>query len=176
VADSRSTAPPTISVDRLRRTRLLRRGFFAFICLVLLAAALGRLGVHTTTAEASGGGYELSVTYDDITRSGLAANLSIEIRRSGAALPATVTVATGSSYGDSFDLNGVDPEPEETYTTEDRVVQKFRAPPGGDVMTIGIDQRVQPGVQFTRVKGEVALVDDSGNDVVSVRLSTFVMP
>ena len=177
MADSRSTAPPPVSDDRVRRARLLRRVFFAFICLILLAAVLGRLGVHTRTVTATSGGYELTVTYDDITRAGLATNLSMEIRRAGGgALPATVSVAMSSSYGANFDLNGVDPQPEESFTTEDRSVQRFKAPPGGDVMTVEIDQRVQPGVQWKRVKGEVAVVDEGGRDLVSVSLSIFVLP
>ena len=156
---------------------MARRAFFVLICLLLLAAALGRVGVHTKTASASGGGYELTVTYDDITRSGLAANLSIEIRRTGGGgFGDTIDVAMSGSYGDNFDLNGIDPEPQSVFTTADRVVQQFQTPPRGDTMTITIDQRVQPGVQLKRAKAEVAVLDENGNDLVSVRFSTFVMP
>jgi hypothetical protein len=106
----------------------------------------------------------------------LAGNMNIEIRRTAGPLPETLDLAMTSSYGDIFDVNGIDPEPTEAYTTEDRVVQRFQAPPGGSAMTVSIDARVQPGVQWHKAKGEVAILDGSGNDLVSVRLSTFVMP
>ena len=177
MADPRSTAPPTVPLARVRRARLLRRVFFAVICLILLAAVLGGLGVHTRTATASGGGYELSVTFDDITRSGLPGNMGIEIRRTGGGpWPPTIDVSMTSSYGDILDTNATDPEPVESYTTGERTVQRFSTPPAGDTMTVSVDARVQPGVQWHRARGEVAILDDAGRDAVTVKISTFVMP
>jgi hypothetical protein len=174
VAESRSTAPSDVSIRRIKAARATRRLFFLSICAVLVASALELTGVRSDEVSASGGGYELQVAYDDITRGGLAANLTIEIRREGGFRNA-VSLAITSKYLDIFDVNGVDPEPLGATSDADRVVQMFQAPERGDVMAVGIDARVQPGIQLERVKGTVAIVEN-GQDVVSVELKTLVLP
>jgi hypothetical protein len=152
----------------------MRRVFFVLICGILVAAVLGRLGAHAKEVRASGGGYELAVTYDDIARSGLPGNIAIEIRRQGG-FGGSVTVSITSKFLDVFDMNGLDPEPVGATTTGEDLIQTFETPTTGDTMEISIDARVQPGIQLHRAEGEVSILEN-GRPIVSVPVRTFVMP
>lgn len=175
MAESRSTAPPDVSIRRLRWARFLRRVFFVLICAIVVSGALDLLGVKSAEATGSGGGYDLTVTYDERTRPGLATTFEIEIRREGG-FPGAVTVSMTSSYFDNFDFNGVDPEPLGGTSTAEEVVMYFEAPRTGDTMTIGFDARVQPNVQLRRAKATVSVLDDAGRPVASARVETLVLP
>ncbi len=175
MAESRGTAPQEVSVHRIRRARSLRRAFFVAICVVLLAGAFNVFGVQSASRSASGGGFELEVSYDKVTRPGLATSIEVEVRRAGG-FDGPVSVAFTSSYFDALDLNGVDPEPASGTSTPTEVVMTFETPRRGDAMAIGFDARVQPTVQLRRLRATVSVLDASGAPVVSVPLSTFVMP
>ena len=84
-------------------------------------------------------------------------------------------MAVTSSYFDAFDENGLDPDPAESTSDGERSIWKFEPPPG-DVMTVSFDARIEPGVQLTRVKGEVSVLDPSGADVVTADFRTLVLP
>jgi hypothetical protein len=159
----------------VRRGRLGRRIFAVVLVVFLGLGLLGLYGVRTKDARATGGGYEMTVTYTSVSRPGLATPWSVEIRRPGGFGDDQVTVAVTSSYFDAFDENGLDPDPAESYSDGERTVWRFEPPPG-DVMTVSFDARIEPGVQLTRVKGTVAVLDASGADAVSVDFRTLVLP
>jgi hypothetical protein len=175
VAESRSTAPPEISIRRIRWARFLRRVFFLLICGILVAGAMDVFGPKSGEATGSGGGYELTVTYDERSRPGLATSLEVELKRDGG-FPGSVAVSFTSDYFDILDLNGVDPEPLGGTSTENEEILYFEAPKTGDTMTIGFDARIQPDVQVKRVKATVTVLNDAGQPLALARIETLVMP
>jgi hypothetical protein len=172
---SQSTLPPPPDIKAVRRGRFGRRLFTAALVLFLALGMLGLYGVRTGETTASGGGYELTVTYTKITRPGLATPWAVEVRHPGGFGDELVTVAATSSYFDAFDENGFDPDAAESTSDGERSIGKFDPPPG-DVMTVSFDARIEPGVQLSRIKGEVSVLDASGDDVVTADFKTLVLP
>lgn len=75
----RSTAPEPVPLSRIRRWRGGRRLFAAVLIAFLAAGLVGWLGVRSSTVAASGGGYDLSLTYASISRPGLITPWRLEI-------------------------------------------------------------------------------------------------
>ena len=172
--ESTSTLPEELPLSRLRRARAARRLFFVLLCLLLLAAFAGVLGVRTGEATASGGGYQVSVTHPSVIRPGLATHVTIELRRERG-FPGVVTLAVASSYLDIFDENGLDPDPVQAATDDERVIWTFDPPPEGDTMTVSLDVRIEPGVQLKRAEGTVEVLEN-GHAVATVDFRTLVLP
>ncbi|MEA2829020.1 MAG: hypothetical protein QOG43_3459 [Actinomycetota bacterium] len=170
-----STLPPPPDIRSVRRGRFGRRIFTVALVVFLGLGLVGLYGVRTGSTEAKGGGYEVTVTYAKITRPGLATPWSMEIRHPGGFGDEMVTVAVASSYFDAFDENGFAPDPVESSNDGERDIWRFQ-PPSGDVMTLSFDARIEPGVQLTRLKGEVSVLDPAGAEVVTARFRTVVMP
>jgi hypothetical protein len=166
------TAPEEPNLLRSRRSRALRRLFMIVLAGVLALGLTGWLGVRTGIATARGGGYELTVTYGQVTRPGLATPWSLEIRHPGG-FDGPVTVSTNSRYLDLFDENGFDPQPSQSTATSDTVIWEFEAP-DGDTLGVSLDARLEPGAQWGR-PGETSVLVD-GKPVVTVKYKTWVMP
>ncbi len=172
-----TTYPPPPDIHAMRRGRLGRRLFTAALVVFLGLGLLGAYGVRTREARATGGGYEVTVTYARVSRPGLATPWSVEIRRPGGFGSGPVRVAVTSSYFDAFDENGLDPDPASSYSDGEWTVWEYGTPPPpGDVMTVSFDARIEPGVQLTTVRGAMAVLDTTGADVVGVDFRTFVLP
>ncbi len=172
---STPTEPAPTDVARQIRARTARRVFVSLLALFVLGGALDLYGVRTKTRSASGGGYELSVTYGSVSRPGLATPFSFEVRRPGG-FPDGLTVAARSSYFDAYDENGFSPSPEGETADGERTIWQF-GPSSADIMTVSLDARIEPGVQITRVKGRVeVLAGPDGPAAVAVSFSTLVMP
>nr|MDT0666122.1 hypothetical protein [Micromonospora sp. DSM 115978] len=80
------------AVEPLRNVRYPARGprpswrrriGVGVLCAVVLAGALGLLGVRSATATASDDGYVLVVTYPQIARAGLDVPWRVEVRHDG---------------------------------------------------------------------------------------------
>jgi hypothetical protein len=166
------TAPEEPDLLRGRRARRLRRLFMTLLCVFLAVGLTGYLGVKTRTTTASGGGYELTVTYGQVSRGGLATPWSFEVHHPGG-FDGPITVAQTSSYLDMFDENGFDPEPSTMTATADEVIWEFE-PPEGDTLGVSLDARIEPGVQWAR-QGETSVLVD-GKKVVTARYKTWVTP
>lgn len=149
--------------------------FVAALVLFLALGALNLYGVRTKEAEATGGGYQLTVTFSSITRPGLATPWSAEIRHAGGFGDELVSLAVSASYFDAFDENGLDPDPAEAVNDGENTIWRFEPPPG-DVMTVSFDARLQPDIQLTRVKGSASVLDAAGEAVVTVDFKTLVLP
>lgn len=173
--ESIPTEPEPVEPARQTRARLLRRLFVAALSLFLLFGALGVYGVRTRTRSATGGGYELSLTYATVSRPGLATPFSFEVRRQGG-FPQGLTVAALSSYFDVYDENGFSPTPEEETADGERTIWTF-GPSTADILTIALDARIEPGVQFKRARGRLEILSaPDGQALVTVAYSTLVMP
>lgn len=166
------TAPGESNLATSRRARTLRRVFMTLLFGVLALGLAGWLGVRSATATASGGGYELTVTYGQVSRPGLATPWSLEIRHPGG-FDGPVTVSTSTGYLDMFDENGFDPQPSKSTATPDTVVWEFD-PPEGDTLGVSFDGRIEPGAQWGRSGESSVLVD--GKPVVTAKYKTWVLP
>ena len=170
-----STLPSDRSIRAVRRDRFGRRVFVVALVAFLGLGALNVYGVRTREVEATGGGYELTVTFSSITRPGLATPWSAEIRRPGGFDDELIALAVSASYFDAFDENGLDPDPAEAVNDGERTIWRFDPPPG-EVMTVSFDARLQPDIQLTRVKGTASVLDQSGAAVTTVDFRTLVLP
>lgn len=169
-----STEPAPTDIGRQKRARFGRRLFVAALGGFLLLGALGFYGVRSKTAMASGGGYELSVTYATVSRPGLATPWAFEVRRAGG-FPDGLVVSVTSGYFDVFDENGLGPAPTEETTDGDRTVWRF-APTRSDTLSVSYDARIEPAVQLTTAKGDLSVLGPNGQPAVTVAFKTFVMP
>ncbi len=166
------TAPEEPDLSQSRRARAARRLFMVILFAFLAVGVSGGLGVRTGTVTEQGGGYELKVTYGQVSRPGLATPWSLEIRRPGG-FDGPVTVSTNTRYLDLFDENGFQPEPSKTTATADTVIWEFE-PPAGDTLGVSLDGRIEPGVQWGR-SGETSVLVD-GKPVVTARYKTWILP
>jgi len=167
-----ATAPTDNDILRVRRARTIRRGFMALVAVFLLLGLSGTLGVRTRTTTVRGGGYELTVTYGQVSRPGLPTGWSFEVHRPGG-FDGPVTVATTSEYLDMFDENGFDPSPAKATATAEDVIWEFDPPPG-DTLSVSLDARIEPAVQWGR-PGETSVLED-GRPVVTAGYKTWVLP
>lgn len=166
------TAPEESNLRRSRRARTARRIFMSIVAVVVAAGLAGWLGVRTATVTAAGAGYDLTVTYAKVARPGLAAPWSLEVRRPGG-FDGPITISTSSSYLDLFDENGFDPQPTTSTATTDDVIWEFEPPPG-DTLSVSLDARIEPGIQWAR-SGETSVVED-GQPAVTARYKTWIAP
>jgi len=169
------TAPKGTDIEKLRRSRLVRRLFITGLVVFLVLGMLNVFGVRTREKSASGGGIELTVRYSTVSRPGLATPWSVEVTQPGG-FPDGVTLAVTSSYFDGFDENGLDPAPEEETNDGERTIWRFGSS-AGDTLTVSFDARIEPGVQLARLKGSVSvLAGPSSPPAVTVDFATLVMP
>jgi hypothetical protein len=169
-----STAPEAVDIARVRRVRAVRRVFVLCLTTFLLLGLAGVFGVKTTTVSASGGGYDLKVTYAKSARPGLGIPWSVEVTKAGG-FDDNVVVSTTSSYFDLMDENGFDPDPESSWSSGEDIVWEFKQPEG-DTLTIGLDARIGPAVQSLWPPEATTSVLVDGEPVVSVTYRTRVWP
>ncbi|HEU0130243.1 MAG TPA: hypothetical protein VFQ85_04535 [Mycobacteriales bacterium] len=140
---------------------------------ILLLGATGFLGVRAGTKTASGGGYDLVVSYPRVTRPGHAVPLAISVRKAGGFGDEPVTIRMTTGYFALFDENGVQPAPSAETATGEDLVWEFDPPPG-DVLRVYFDTRSGPNRQ-RGTSGTVSVLEDD-RPVVSLRVTTRVMP
>jgi hypothetical protein len=169
---TRSTDPEQITLPVLRRSRLGRRILIGIVAVFILLGASSLLGAHTSTREASGGGYDMKLVYPAVTRPGLAVRWILFVHRAGG-FKGPVQVATTSTYFNLFDFNNLDPVPSKQTTSTDLSVWEFD-PPVGETLRITFDGRLEPARQHGSVATTSILEDDL--PVVSIRYQTRVMP
>lgn len=154
--------------------RWLRVVSLTVIGAVVLAAAVGLLGVRTGEVTAAGGGYTMTVWYSEMTRPGLATPFSVEVRPDSGELPPSVTVRVSSPYLALFDDNGLEPTPTESYNTPEWTWWTFDVPPGSEVLRVDLDARLEPAVQYGETA--TAAIEVDGQQVVSADFTTGVAP
>jgi hypothetical protein len=151
---------------------MVRRVGIGVLALFLGLGAINVFGVRSDRVSASGGGFDLTVTYAAMSRPGLATPWEVEVRNQGG-FDGPVTIATTGEYLDMFDENGLDPDPSSSTATADLVIWEFE-PPDGETLTVSFDARLEPAVQVGRTGETSVLVD--GKSVVRVGYTTRVMP
>jgi hypothetical protein len=144
----------------------------SLVAVFLLLGLSGSLGVRTRTTTVQGGGYELTVTYGQVSRPGLPTPWSFELHRTGG-FDGPITISSSSKYLDMFDENGFDPNAAKVTATPELVIWEFDPPPG-DTLAVSLDARIEPSVQWGR-QGETSVLED-GKPVVTARYKTWVLP
>jgi hypothetical protein len=157
-----------------RRRRGLRRVLFALVTLVLVLGVLGLLGPRTAEVSARAGNLELTAAYPSISRPGLGAKLTFEVRRP-APVDAPVTLALDSSYLDALAEVTVDPEPLSATADADRTIWTFEPAAGADTLVVSVQGRIHPSGRVGRRTATVAVLEDDA-PAVSVRFRTLVVP
>ena len=170
-----STLPEETPLSDVRRARDLRRAGLVLLTLFVLAGGVGLLGTRTATASASGDGYELTVTYPAVTRSGHAVKVEVEVRKEGGFDPSEpIRMRLLSGYFDLFDENAFTPQPDGESADGTWTYDEF-VPPRGDVFTVSVDTRVEPA-KNSGERGEVSLLDEQGRPLLTVEFRTRLMP
>lgn len=155
--------------------RVIHVAAFSLVGLVVLTAAVGLLGVRTGVVSTAGDGYRMEVLRAVVTRAGLATPFRIEVTtEDGSSLPTQVTLVVDADYLASFDFNGLQPTPTESYNSGTSTSWTFDIPPGQDSLRVDMDARLEPAVQWAR-GGSVDLVV-AGNSVATAEFTTWVMP
>lgn len=139
------------------------------------AAAAGAFGVRSDEVTATGGGYQLTVAYAQVTRPGVGTPWIIEVRHPGGFPTGLVTVAVTSEYADAFEELQPVPDPLESVTDRSRTIWSFQPPAESDTMTISLSGRIQPSLQLVTKRAVTSVLVD-GRPAVSVRFRTFITP
>ena len=168
-----STDPDWRGLPAVRRARLIRRLLLAVFGTVLLLGATGWLGVRSGEVAASGGGYDLAVSYPRLTRAGHAVPLWVEVTKAGGFGKDPVMLRMTTDYFTLFDENGVQPAPSAETATGEDLVWEFDPPPG-DTLRVYFDTRTGPNRQRGERAEVAVLVEDA--PVVSVTFRTWVLP
>jgi hypothetical protein len=166
------TEPEHVPLPRLRRARAFRRaGIVGLVILVVLGLS-GVLGYRTGSVAASGGGYELRLSYPAIGRPGVPVQWILHIHRD-AGLPKQLTIGTSLGYFDILDMNDVEPQVSSATSAAGRVLWSFQTP-GGTDMTILVDAFVS--VNAHRGATATTAVMQNGRPVAQVTYETWVAP
>jgi hypothetical protein len=166
------TDPERFQTRRLKRDRAIRRVIIAILALFVVAGLFGIFGYRTGEVTASGGGYDLSLSYPLVGRPGVPIQWILHIHRD-AGLPAKVTLATSIGYLDVLDMNDIEPQPDSTTTTQGRVYWTFSSP-GGTDMTITMDAFISTNAH--RGSAAVTSVIESGRPAATLSYRTLVSP
>ncbi len=166
-----SAAPRPMTLDEERRGRMLRRAGLVLFAVFVAAGLAGVLGVRTSTSTARSGRIEVDLSHADVARPALAVPYHLTIRREGG-FDERIEVRIATTYLEAFDENGRNPEPAESATDRTETIWTFD-PPDGDVLTIWLDTRVEPGVQW-RIDGWTVVA--TGDDEVRIDHPIWILP
>jgi len=151
-----------------------RRVTLAALALAVLTALTGLLGVHTSTAAATGNGWDLSLRYPLVARPGLDVTWQATVTHPGG-LGKSVTLAVTGDYLNLFETQGFHPEPADETRDATTLYLTFTAPPG-DTFVVDFDAYVQPASQAGSA-ATVAVVDPASlSPLTSVHISTHLAP
>jgi hypothetical protein len=160
------------SQERGKRGTWARRAFITALCLVILAASVGLLGGHTSTATAVGDGYRMTLRYPRVERPGIDTVWELTVVHAGG-FPGGVTVAVTGDYFDLFETQGFYPTPSSTTRDAKNVYMTFTKPPG-DSFVVMFDAYIQPYSVFGK-KATVSVMD-KGVAVASIHYHTWLVP
>ncbi len=171
---SLSTKPPWLSGTN-GWEKGIRLVAFALVGLLLALGATGLLGVRTTSEQAIGNEFGLTVIHASVTRPGLATPFSILVTRSDATpLPSQVTIQVDSAYLAMFDDNGMEPLPVSSFNESKSTWWTFEVPAGQTELRVDLDARIEPAVQWGRSATVAVSVD--GVTKVEADFTTWVLP
>jgi hypothetical protein len=142
------------------------------LAVVVFAGAVGALGLHTSSASSSSGGYTLEVSYPRIARAGLDVEFQATITHAGG-FDHDVVLAVSAAYFGIFETQGFFPTPSAETRDGDTLYLTFTKP-DSDTLTVGYDAYVQPSSQ--RGSSATVSVLDGGRPAVTVHVKTTLLP
>jgi hypothetical protein len=149
-----------------------RRVMLGVLALAVLADMVGLLGVHTSTATASRGGYTMTLRYPGVARAGLDVEWQVTVRHRGGFGKALTLGVTGD-YFDIFETQGFHPQPSAETRDGQTLYLTFDAPPG-DTFVVYYDAYIQPASQ--QGKSARVTVIDGGQPRVWIDYRTRLVP
>lgn len=170
------TAPREHDHGRQARGRRLRIAFFVGLAAFVAVAIVGVFGEHTRTVSRTGAGYELTVSYPQVTRPGLSSSIEFVIRRlDGGTLPDTLALESDVGYLRLYDDHAVEPTPDEVRGDGQDLV--WTLVPEGDAteLRVFLDGRIDPGTAPGRHPGTTTL-SVGADRLVTVSYRTWVWP
>lgn len=172
VTSQDDTVPDLPDVATERRNLHLRSAALTVIALFVLGGLLGLYGVHAATKGAHGqDGLRVELTYPDRARPALAIPYELRISRPGG-FDGPIEVSTTTSYLAAFDENGMHPDPASSTADGQETTWTFD-PPEGDMLSIWLDTRIEPGVQWRRTASTT--VRSAGDEAV-LNYTTWIFP
>jgi hypothetical protein len=150
-----------------------RRSTLLFLLLLVVAALLSLLGVHSSQSSTESDGYRLDVVYPRIARPGLDVPWQVTVSHPGGFVKGQLTLAVSGDYFNLYESQGFRPQPTEETRDGDTYYLTFTAPPG-DVFRVYFDAYIQPASQAGR-SGWVA-VFDQGRIVARTDFATWLWP
>lgn len=160
---------------RTGTSRWTTRVTLGLLALVVLAGAVGLLGVRNATATASAGGWTLAVDYPRLARAGLDTPFGITVTNPDG-VGDEVTIALSQDYLTIFESQGVVPEPAEVSTDGTYQYLTVTAEPGATRVRLDFDVYVQPSSQEGE-QARVFVVDpDTRERLVQTDIRTTLVP
>jgi hypothetical protein len=150
-----------------------RRVAVTLLCLVLIAAGSGWMGVHSSSVSATANGYTLQVEYARVARAGLDVPFTLRVT-ADQPIKHEIVIGISADYFRMFETQGFFPDPTDATTDAGTVYLTFSPPPDGNTMVIDYDAYIQPAAQIG--KGAEISVIIGGVHRVSVTISTTLLP
>lgn len=171
--DDGNTLRPVRDPDDVRRASRWRMAAMVALWLVVIASAVGVLGVRSHTVHADGGGYRADFTYASIARPGWDVPWHLVVRHPGGFGDGVVTVAVSRSMFDIYETQGFHPEPDSETADGEYLYLEF-APPPGDTLTVDFDAYIQPTSQLGRTA--TIKVITGGQERLRLHARTLLLP
>lgn len=171
--DDGSTLRPVRDPGDVRRASRWRTASVVALWLVVVAAAVGALGVRSHTVHASGGGYRADFTYASLARPGWDVPWHLVVRHPGGFGDGAVTVAVSRSMFDIYETQGFHPNPD-SETADGRYVYLEFSPPPGDTLVVDFDAYIQPTSQIGRTA--TLKVITGGQERLRLHARTLLLP
>jgi hypothetical protein len=168
-----STIDDEQSSRQTRTSVIVRRVVLAFFLLVLVAGAVGLLGVHSTTARSSEGPWTLELEYADLARGGLDVPWEVTVTRQGG-FDGPITLAVDGAYFDIYETQAFHPQPSASQRDGSTMFLEFDPPLAGETFVVAYDAYIQPGSQ----RGSTATIAvlDGEVQVAPLEFSTRLLP
>lgn len=173
MGNATDTKPNVASGGQQKRARWGRRFYLTLLAVFVLLGLFNFWGSSTSTVSASTPAYKVSVTYPSRTRPSLPIEWKACLHHRGP-FERPVRIAINLGYFDYLDFNNVYPTPITTKNIGNQVIWTF-APPAGNTLNVLIDGRTQPGRRGW-AHGVATVLSQAGNDLISVRYTTVVVP
>lgn len=152
-----------------------RRSTLTVLVLILAAALLSLLGVHTRQVTTTRNGWTMSLRYPGIARSGLDVPWQVTVTHPGG-FGRQLTLAVTGNYLDLFETQGFHPQASAETRDGKYLYLTFSTPPG-DTFTVYFDTYIQPASQ-RGLGGRVAITQGgvSRHQVAWIDFRTWLWP
>lgn len=159
-------------LGRLRRGRAGRRVAAVILWVFVIAAAVGLFGVRSAGVSTTNAKLTAQARFPRISRPGLPANWSIDIRRPGG-FTDDVTVTTNAAYLAVFDQNDLSPQPDDTAIRNDQITWTFKQPTGEEFQ-LNLDGNIDTDAHLGRHPATTTI--KSGSETVTLHYTTWTAP